>query len=67
MLTKTKAKREELVKLVEELDRILTPVIKDANLAAKKYSDDPQSQLAFEVGYLNGTIKEALVLIDSIK
>ncbi len=67
MLPKTKAKREELVKLVEELDRLLTPVINDANAAAKKYSDNSESRLAFEVGYLNGVIKEALMLIDTIK
>lgn len=67
MLPKTKAKREELVKLVEELDHLLTPVINDANAAAKKYSDNLESRLAFEVGYLNGVIKEALMLIDTIK
>lgn len=67
MLSKTRAKREELVKIIEELNKLMTPAIADASSTAKKYSEDLQSSLAFEVGYLGGIIKEALRLIDEIK
>jgi hypothetical protein len=33
---------------------------------AKEYSTDSQSRLAFEVGYLSGIIKEALMHIDQV-
>jgi hypothetical protein len=61
-----KAKKQELIKLIQEIDMLLSPAIRDANEAAKKYSADSQSRLAFEVGYLNGIIKEALMHIDQV-
>jgi hypothetical protein len=61
-----KAKKQELIKLIQEIDMLLTPAIRDANEAAKKYSTDSQSRLAFEVGYLSGIIKEALMHIDQV-
>ena len=54
-------KAKEKISAIKELT---ANAIKEANEAAKNYSNDPQSQLAFEVGYLNSIIKNITALLD---
>jgi hypothetical protein len=54
-------KAKEKISAIKELT---ANAIKEANEAAKKYSNDPQSQLAFEVGYLNSIIKNIAAFLE---
>lgn len=60
----TKAQLIELLNIVEST---LTPASKNASEAAQHYSTNPESRYPFEVGFLNGTIKEVLGVIGSYK
>lgn len=55
--------KEQLIDLLNQVEKSLANTIQEADQAAKNYSNDPQSRLAFEVGYLGGHIKTALDLI----
>jgi hypothetical protein len=46
------------------IKKLTANVIKEASEAAKNYSTESQSQLAFEVGYLSGIIKEIKSLLE---
>ncbi len=59
--------KAQLIELVDALEIQLTPAIEDANKAAKNYSTELYSQLPFEVGYLNGIIKNAVQMINDYK
>jgi hypothetical protein len=62
--TLTKSQMIELVTLIENS---LSTANSEALEASKAYSTDSVSRLAFEVGYLNGSIKNALLLIEDFK
>ena len=64
---KMKQKIEVLESLIDEIIQQLESSIGQANNAAKGYSEDPTSKLAFEVGYLSSTIKGALSTIAQCK
>ncbi len=51
-------KKNELIELLESIQRITVNAIENAKAASTEYSDESQSRLAFEVGYLIGTIEE---------
>jgi hypothetical protein len=59
--------KSQLIELVSIIESNLMNSIPNSYQAAKEYSDDPQSQLAYEVGHLNGYIKTALSLIEDYK
>jgi hypothetical protein len=49
---------------ISAVKKLTANVIKEASEAAKNYSTESQSQLAFEVGYLSGIIKEIKSLLE---
>jgi hypothetical protein len=54
----------QLIELVNSIESILTPAIHSAKEASQS---ELQSQLAFEVGHLNGSIKGVVQLIEEYK
>jgi len=60
-----KLTKAQMATILAEIERVCSNSIQDANAASKKYSDDTQSQLSFEVGYLGGTIKTVLAILRS--
>jgi hypothetical protein len=67
MMNYTSLTKAQLIELVNALETQLTPAIVDANKASKEYSTELSSQLPFEVGYLNGIIKNAVQMINDYK
>jgi hypothetical protein len=59
--------KQDLLILLAEVERVLEAAIPAAEVAAKEYSEDPHSRLAFEVGHLSGSVKGALAHITSQK
>jgi len=59
--------KAQLIELVNGVEKELVNSIQSANEAAKNYSDELPSRLAYEVGHLNGSIKQALYLIQAYK
>lgn len=59
--------KSELIELINELERTLTLANQSASDEAHSHSEEARSQLAFEVGYLGGSIKSAISLIHSYK
>jgi len=59
--------KSQLIELVNSIESILTPAILSAKDASQTYSPEIRSQLAFEVGHLNGSIKSAIQLIEEYK
>jgi len=59
--------KAELVSLLAEIETSLNPAINEAKQAADNYSTELQSKLAFEVGFLNGKIKNVLQTINLYK
>lgn len=59
--------KAQLIELVNSIESVLSNAIPAASEAAKGYSDDQRSQLAFEVGHLNGYIKQVLHTIEAYK
>jgi len=56
--------KAQLISIIEHSERVLSTAIHDAKEASDKYSTELQSKLAYEVGYLNGVIKETLDYIE---
>ena len=59
--------KAQLIELLNIVESTLTPAVNNAKDAAMKYSLDPESRYPFEVGFLNGTIKEVLNVISDYK
>jgi hypothetical protein len=59
--------KSQLIELINSIESILTPAIHSAKEASQSYSTELQSQLAFEVGHLNGSIKGVVQLIEEYK
>jgi hypothetical protein len=59
--------KAQLIELVNAIEAQLTPSISSASEASKKYSTELSSRLAFEVGHLNGCIKNVLATISEYK
>jgi hypothetical protein len=55
--------KAQLIELVNSIESLLTPASRTAKDASQTYSSEIQSQLAFEVGHLNGSIKSVIQLI----
>jgi hypothetical protein len=62
--TLTKA---QLIELVNNIESTLSNSIIESHKASKGYSEELPSQLAFEVGHLNGYIRTTLELINDYK
>ena len=52
--------RDHAIILLKEVYRTLERVNETSTVAAQEYSDDTRSQLAYEVGYLGGGIRQVL-------
>lgn len=59
--------KSQLITALIEIERACINSIQDANDASKKYSKDIQSQQPFEIGYLGGTIKTVLSILNNCK
>lgn len=59
--------KAQLIELVNSIEAQLTPSISNASEAASKYSKELNSKLAFEIGHLNGCIKNVLHTIEAYK
>jgi len=59
--------KAQLIELVNSIEAQLTPSIQASYKAAAAYSDESTSQLAFEVGHLNGYIRNVLSTIAEYK
>jgi hypothetical protein len=59
--------KSQLIELLNIVESTLTPAINNAKEAAQNYSTNPESRYPFEVGFLNGTIKEVLGVIGDYK
>jgi hypothetical protein len=59
--------KAQLIELVRSIEVQLTPSISTASEAASKYSTELVSKLAYEVGHLNGCIKNVLSTIEAYK
>ena len=56
--------RDHAVKLLKDVYRTLEQVNRTSKAVAEEYSNSLQSQLAYEVGYLGGTIRKVLQHMD---
>lgn len=54
------------VEQIKELIKALKKAGTDADNAAKTYSEDKISKMAFEIGYLNGHCKTAASILEEI-
>lgn len=61
----SKLTKAQLLYIVEATQKTLEAAVTDAKEAADNYSKELPSQLAFEVGYLNGRINEVNRTIQS--
>ncbi len=59
--------KAQLIELVNSIEAQLNPAIKTSLEASKGYSTDITSQLAYEVGHLNGYIRNVLSTIEAYK
>jgi hypothetical protein len=59
--------KSQMIELVNLIDNMLSTASSHALESSKRYSNEIKSQLAFEVGHLNGSIKEVLNLIADYK
>jgi hypothetical protein len=59
--------KAQLIELVNSIESTLSNSIIESFKASKSYSEYPPSQLAFEVGHLNGYIRTTLELIKDYK
>lgn len=59
--------KAQLIELVDQVESLLEKAVPTARDAAKEYSPELQSQLAFEVGHLGGYIKQTIALIQDYK
>ena len=61
------ATKSQLEQALKNIETVLQSAQKNAYDAAKQYSEDHASRLAFEVGFLNGYIKQVLAVIEECK
>jgi hypothetical protein len=59
--------KSQLIELVSIIESTLSNSIQESYKASKAYSDEPSSQLAYEVGHLSGYINTTLSLIEDYK
>jgi len=59
--------KAQLIELVNSIEFTLSNSIIESHKASKAYSEELSSQLAFEVGHLNGYIRTTLELINDYK
>ena len=59
--------KSQLIELVNSIESTLGNSIIESHKASKAYSEEIPSQLAFEVGHLNGYIRTTLELINDYK
>ena len=59
--------KSQLIELLGIIESTLVSAPQAASTAGKEYSTELQSQLAFEVGHLNGYINEVLQTINDYK
>jgi hypothetical protein len=59
--------KSQLIELLGIIESTLEPASQTALNTSKEYSTDLQSQLAFEVGHLNGCIRTTLSVIEDYK
>lgn len=59
--------KAELVTLLLTVEESLDTASAVAHQAGKEYSTELQSQLAFEVGHLSGSVKQAVYMIANHK
>jgi len=62
-----KLTKAQMANILAEIERVCSNSIQDANTASKKYAEELQNQLSFEVGYLGGTIKTVLAIFEKYK
>lgn len=59
--------KAQLIELVNSIESTLSNSIIESHKVSKAYSEELPSQLAFEVGHLNGYIRTTLELINDYK
>jgi hypothetical protein len=59
--------KSQLIELINTVESTLASATVTASNEATKYSPNPDSRYPFEVGFLNGMIKEILSTIQSYK
>jgi len=59
--------KQELIIPLERVEQMLSTAVQDANTAAKNYSKDAQSSLAFEVGFLGSTVTSTHQFVSWVK
>jgi L-cysteine desulfidase len=59
--------KSQLIELVNSIEFTLSNSIIESHKASKAYSEELASQLAFEIGHLNGYIRTALSTIEEYK
>jgi hypothetical protein len=59
--------KAQLIELVNGIESTLSNSIIESHKASKAYSEELPSQLAFEIGHLNGYIRTTLELIKDYK
>lgn len=59
--------KAQLIELVNGIESTLSNSIIESHKASKAYSEELPSQLAFEIGHLNGYIRTTLELISDYK
>jgi phosphopantetheine adenylyltransferase len=59
--------KSQLIELVNSIEAQLAPSIETAFKSSKAYSEEIPSQLAYEVGHLNGYIRNVLSTIQEYK
>lgn len=59
--------KSQLIELVGIIESNLSKAVSEAETAGKEYSKDIHSAVAFECGYLRGSIKESLYTIEAYK
>lgn len=52
--------KDKLIQKILQIADELQNAISEANLKSKEYSDESRSQLAFEIGYLSGMVKQSV-------
>jgi len=59
-------KKKEMLIMINMVLNDLKSAPKAAEVEAKRYSDDPASQMPFQVGYLSSRIKNASLMLEEI-
>jgi len=56
--------KSELQAVINRLHTVLSDSIEKSKLAGQEYSDDSRDRMAFQLGYLEGYVKEAVNLLE---